>query len=253
VLLEGGKLMEEAREYRVLISDKVKQLTIKEAYDYIDAIQSFTGDWPLYLAPKEVLEAEGERELESITPIPATYGALAFLEFYVDEEELAEKLARLVGARAVHIRGALERGVPLHRLAPTHVLEELEGLGEYIVGYLFEAGIPLRRRLTGEEVSKLKEVPWVVEVEVLETVMFGVEPRAVEIELKRSYYVGEYLRRLERLFINAMPKRGSLALIRGTGDASKTLEHLEALLGELVRGIPAEELTLMYARLVLPI
>ncbi|RLF05413.1 MAG: hypothetical protein DRK00_04485 [Thermoprotei archaeon] len=245
--------MEKTCKYRILISDKVKQLTIKEAYEYIDAIQSFKGDWPLYLAPEEVLAAERGGEVESITPIPATYGALAFLEFYVDEERLAEELAKLIRAEAVYIRGALERGVPLHRLAPAHVLEELEDLGEYIRGYLFEAGIPLERALTKEEASRLEEIPWVTEVEVLETEMFGVEPRAVEEQLERSYYVGEYLRRLERLFMDAAPRKGHLALIRGTGDASNTLEHLESSLEEIVCKISAKEFTLMYARLVLPI
>lgn len=241
------------REYRILISEKIKQLTIKEAYEYIDAIQSFKGDWPFYLTPKEVLETERRGEVESITPIPTTHGALALLEFYVDERELSERLAELLGAEAVYVRSALERGVPLHRLAPPHVLEELEELGDYVKSYLFEAAIPLKRVLGREAIAELRSFPWVIEVEALKTEVFGIEPSIVEEELEKSYYVGEYLRRLERLFINATPKESNLVLVRAIGDASKTFEHLERLVGELTRIIPAEELTLMYARLVLPI
>ena len=222
-----------------------------EAFDYIDAIQSFKGDWPLALSPSAALESEEPVELESLTPIPATHGALAFVEFYADEEGLASSLAKRLGVSPEVLKSALERGVPLHRLAPPEVVEELEGLGEYLRVFTFEAAVPLSEGpLQAEALAGLE---WVTDFEVVEVEVPGIDPEVVERELERSQYVGEYLQRLERLFARAETRARRLLLVRGEGEARMKLVEVEAMVAQAIELVPALRATVMYNRLLLPL
>jgi len=237
--------------YRLLLSERVRGMSVAEAFDYIDAIQSFKGDWPLALSPSAALESEEPVELESLTPIPATHGALAFVEFYADEEGLASSLAKRLGVSPEVLKSALERGVPLHRLAPPEVVEELEGLGEYLRVFTFEAAVPLSEGpLQAEALAGLE---WVTDFEVVEVEVPGVDPEVVERELERSQYVGEYLQRLERLFARAETRARRLLLVRGEGEARMKLVEVEAMVAQAIELVPALRATVMYNRLLLPL
>ena len=235
--------------YSILITEKVKEMRVAEAYEYIDAIQSFKGDWPLYVTPKELLESEKEYDVESLTPIPATHGALEFLEFYVDEEELAEVLRGLIEEDYISpIMKALEAGVPLHRALPPSILEEFEDFGKLIKNYLIEIALPLREG--GDVASMVEGFEWVEEVELFETEVFLVDPDLVEKELEKSYYVGEYLRRLEKLFSSAMETRLHLMLVRGFGEASLTFKDIEKAVEKLLKELPVVRCTTMFTRIL---
>lgn len=239
------------REYRLLLSERIRGLSVAEAFEYIDAIQSFKGDWPLVLSPSALLESEKPVELEGLTPIPATHGALAFVEFYADEEGLASSLAGKLGVSPEVLRSALERGVPLHRLAPPEVVEELENVGNYLRVFLFEAAVPL-----GEgplQSSALASLEWVTDFDVVEVEVPGVDPEAVLAELEKSQYVGEYLRRLEKLFAGAETKARRLLLVRGEGEAKTKLSEVEAMVAQVVERVPALKTTVMYSRLLPPL
>lgn len=236
-----------------MLSEKVKTLSVAGAFEYIDAIQSFRGEWPLFLAPREAIELERRVEVEGITPIPATHGGLAFIEFYLDEDSISAELARDMGVDAEVIRSALEKGAPLHRLAPEEALDKLGKVGEFIKLFLFEAALPLVRELTPCELELVERTHWVTEVEQVEVDAIGMDPARVELELERSYYVGEYLRRLEALFSGGGTKVTRLLLVRGEGDAGLTLKQLEGVVDELVHRIPIDRLTVMYYRLIPPV
>jgi hypothetical protein len=239
------------RGYRLLLSERVRGMSVAEAFDYIDAIQSFRGDWPLALSPSAALEAEKLVELESLTPIPATHGALAFVEFYADEEGLASSLAGKLGVSPEVLRSALERGVPLHRLAPPEVVEELEGVGEHLRAFLFEAAVPLGEGdVRGEALASLE---WVTDFEVVEVEVPGLDPEVVERELERSQYVGEYMQRLERLFARAETRARRLLLVRGEGESRMRLIDVEALMAQVVERVPALRVAVMYNRLLPPL
>ncbi|MEM2186954.1 MAG: hypothetical protein QXF69_09480 [Thermofilaceae archaeon] len=239
--------------YRILLSERVKGISIAQAFEYIDAIQSFKGDWPLHLTPSVALEAERPVELEGITPIPATHGGLAFIEFYVDEDAVASRLASKLKVDPEILRGALERGTPLHRLVPGEALEELSELGRYMKAFLFEASVPIERSLTSEEENAITSLEWITDMDVVEVEVPGVKAELVEAELEKSYYVGEYLRRLEKLFEKAETVSRRLLLVRGEGEAGLKLADLEVMMGHLVRAIPAVRATVMYYRLIAPL
>lgn len=232
--------------YEIIVSEKIKRMTIAEAYEYIEAFQSFEGDWPLYLAPRELMEGEREYEVEAITPIPSTHGAVCILEFYLDEELAAKVLSEKLGPKSSeHVKRALEAGVPLHRAVPPAILEEMEEYSSLIKGFRFEAAIPLTRRV--------EEVPgkpgWIDEHESIEVDLFLIDPDKVKRELDKSLYVGEYLRRLERLSSKCLGEKGWLLLLRGE-DACISLESLEKKLGDIVRQLPARRGAMMYTRIV---
>lgn len=238
-------------EYRLLLSERIRGLSVAEAFEYIDAIQSFKGDWPLVLSPSALFESEKPLELEGLTPIPATYGALAFIEFYADEEGLASSLAGKLGVSPEVLRSALERGVPLHRLAPPEVVEELENVGNYLRVFLFEAAIPLGEGAL--QSSALASLEWVTDFDVVEVEVPGVDPEAVLTELEKSQYVGEYLRRLEKLFARAETKTKRLLLVRGEEEAKTKLSEVEAMVAQVVELVPALKTTVMYSRLLPPL
>lgn len=226
-------------------------MSVAEAFEYIDAIQSFKGDWPLILSPSAFFESEKPVELEALTPIPATHGALAFVEFYADEESLASSLAGKLGVSPEVLVSALERGVPLHRLAPPEVIEELESVGESLRVFLFEAAVPL-----GEgsfQSSALSSLEWLTDFDVVEVEVPGVDPEAVEAELEKSQYVGEYLRRLEKLFARAETRVNRLLLVRGEGEAKVKLSEVEAMVAQVLERVPAVKVTVMYSRLLPPL
>ncbi|MEM1509255.1 MAG: hypothetical protein QW291_01000 [Thermofilaceae archaeon] len=240
-------------DYKILLSEKIKMVSITEVFDYIDAIQSFKGDWPLYLAPREGVESSTRVEMEGVTPLPATHGGFAFIEYYLDEDLASIEIAREIRVDTEVIRSALEKGVPLHRLVPEEVLDKLDRLGKFIKLFFFEAALPLVRELAPCELELVKRLHWVVEFEQVEVDAIGMDPARVELELERSYYVGEYLRRLEALFSGGGAKVTRLLLVRGEGDAGLTLKQLENVVDTLVHKIPVERLTVMYYRLIHPV
>lgn len=233
-------------EYEILISDKVKRMTLAEAYEYIEAVQSFGGDWPLYLTPRDLLEGEAAYEVESITPMPTTHGAVCFIEVYIDEEATVNQLAERLGFKDhQHVRRALESGTPLHRALPPEFLEKLE-LRSVIRGFGAEVAVPLE-----DAVADVGERPaWLREQALIETSLFLVDPEKVKAELDKSMYVGEYLRRLERLFAGSREEVGHLLLLRGEFDAGLSFRDLEEVVGELVERLPARRGALMYSRVV---
>lgn len=239
--------------YRILLGGKVKGMSVAQAFEYIDAIQSFKGDWPLYLTPSAALDVERAVELEGITPLPATHGSLVFIEFYVDEDALASDLSSRLKVDPAILKSALERGAPLHRLVPGEALEELSELERYVRAFLLEAAVPIERSLTGGEENAITSLEWVTDMDTVEIEVPGVRVELVEAELERAYYVGEYLRRLERLFEKAETVSRHLLLVRGEGEASLKLADLEAMVGQLVRIIPAIKATVMYYRLIPPL
>ncbi len=241
-----------AAGYRLLLSDRVRGLTVAEAFEYVDAIQSYRGDWPLYLAPSAYLEGERPAELEGITPIPATHGALALVEFYVDEEPLSAHLSESLKVSPDVLRSALERGVPLHRLAPAEVVESLD-VRAFLRAFTFEAAIPLRSEPSSELLDSLSRFEWLTDVDVVDVEVPGVDPELAAAELEASYYVGDYLRRLERLFARAATVANHLLLVRGEGLAQMRLTDVEAMVSEIVSVAPAVRAATMYYRLIPPL
>lgn len=225
-------------------------MSVAEAFDYIDAIQSYKGEWPLILSPSLFFESEQRVEMESLTPIPATHGALAFIEFYTDEEGLASELAGKLGVSPEVLRSALEKGVPLHRLAPPEVVEELEEVGRYLRAFLFEAAVPVEGAV---DTSALAGLEWVTDFDVVEVEVPGVDPELVVAELEKSYYVGDYLRRLERLFERAETRAGRILLVRGEGEAQMKLADVEGAVAKVIELVPAVRATVMYNRLLPPL
>ncbi|MEM2795480.1 MAG: hypothetical protein QXY49_06470, partial [Thermofilaceae archaeon] len=177
----------------------------------------------------------------------------AFIEYYLDEDLASIEIAREIRVDTEVIRSALEKGVPLHRLVPEEVLDKLDRLGKFIKLFFFEAALPLVRELAPCELELVKRLHWVVEFEQVEVDAIGMDPARVELELERSYYVGEYLRRLEALFSGGGAKVTRLLLVRGEGDAGLTLKQLENVVDTLVHKIPVERLTVMYYRLIHPV
>lgn len=239
--------------YRILLSERVRGMSVAQAFEYVDAIQSFRGEWPLQLTPSLALESEGPVELEGITPLPTTHGALSFIEFYADEEALALHLSGRLKVDPEVLKRALERGVPLHRLAPPEIVEELGEVGASLRAFLFEAAVPIGRGLTSGERGAIEGLDWVTDIDTVEVEVPGVSPELVRAELEKAYYVGEYLRRLERLFESAETVARHLLLVRGEGEASARLTDLEATLEQLVRSAPSIRATVMYYRLVPPL
>ncbi|MCS7105466.1 MAG: hypothetical protein NZ954_07905 [Thermofilaceae archaeon] len=245
--------MVEKASYKLLLSDRVRELSVAEAFDYIDALQSYKGDWPLYLTPSAILETEKVSEVEGLTPIPATHGALAFIEFYVDEEAIASNLSSKLKVGSDALKSALERGVPLHRLVPQEAFGELENVGSFLKAVLFEATVPVERKLNDEEARAVSDLEWVVDFDTVEVEVPGVKPEVVEAELNQAYYVGDYLKRLEKLFSKAEVEAKHLLLVRGEEEAGVKLKEVEALLDKLVRKVTAVRVSVMYYRLLLPI
>jgi len=236
------------KPYRILLSDKVRRMQIRRAYEYIDAIQSYPSEWAYAFAPREAVE-EGGIKLESINPIPATYGAVDFPELYVDEEKLLEELKqRMKGSYVRAISRALEKGVLPYRALPPETFEEVlkENPG-VIAEVLFEAFIPLNLRPENLGFGE----GW--EVEVFRTEVQLIEPRLVEEALKEAERVIDYLAELEQLGESASTIREVWVLAaRRVVSAEKTMEDLEreveVIIGKL-SGV-ALAMTMLFNRLV---
>jgi len=234
--------------YEILMPEKIRSLSISEAYEYIEAIQSFPGRWPSIII---TLPAEGRRgDVEGITPLPTTHGALCFPELYLSEDALFSVLSEHM--RKADVKGvlrALDRGLPLHKVIPPRLLEEVDRrIRDVIAGLIFEVFIPLRKMPEG--LNGLEGLGIADSIETFRSVVFPVEPTAVRRALDESYYVGEYLEKLEALFDEVEEMELDILIARGYMKAQNTLLDLEARIEALVERIPALRKALMFTRAI---
>jgi len=239
-------------DYEILLPAKIRSLTVAEAYTYIEAIQSYPGDWPLVIVSGDLQKLDPKSPLEGLTPIPSTYGALCFPELYVDERRLYSLLRNLLDLRSLNsVVEGLRRGVPLERLVPRRIESTLESrLPEFLAGADFEAFIPLKSEL--ERLKFLAErYPIIEDVEVFRTTAFPLRPEEVRKVLEESYYVADYLRSLEDMSSKASEIQLTILRLEGFVEASTRLKDLEAHLQEIVSEIPSLRRTLMFTRVLL--
>ncbi|RLF17733.1 MAG: hypothetical protein DRZ82_09535 [Thermoprotei archaeon] len=239
-------------DYKIILPLKIRELTIAKAYRYIEAIQSYPGNWPLIIITGNIEGLSWDQLLEGITPLPTTYGALCFPELYLDDELLIAILRERLSEEVVSgIIKAINRGEEIHRLVPYSLLKDIEQrIPEILAGVDFEAFIPLRK-----EVKKLdeitKNIDIIDDIKLFKVGAFPVEPKTIERDLDRAYHVGEYLADLERTFNEVEEEELDILRVGGFVKAGMKLTDLEEELQCLLDRIPARRLTLMFTRVIL--
>ncbi len=239
-------------DYEIILPLKVRTLTIAKAYKYIEAIQSYPGDWSLVVVTGNVEKLKKARFLEGITPLPTTYGALCFPELYLNDELLVAMLKeKLDEEEVVGIIKAINRGERIHRLIPRSLLREVEQrMTDLIAGADFEVFIPLEE-ITKELDEIVKRINLIEYFELFKTSAFPVEPELVEEILDRAYHVGEYLSGLEKIFDEAKEEELDILRVEGFIKSDMKLKELEETLQSLVDQVPAKRVTLMFTRVIL--
>lgn len=233
-------------KYEILITEKLKDRSIRSLFRVIDAFQSYEGDWSIILMPKEVAEGDiGESGLDKATPIPATHGAVLFPDFIVNEDKLAEVAGLSIGERRT-----IESGTPLWLVLRESKLESiLERYPELIEEASFEVFLPLK---DNSEITVSKgSFPYLERIEVFETDIQLLDPKVVSKILEEVNYVGEYLEKLEKAFSEeAVEEKAKVLAIRGICPASIALSRLESYIRKLVEEKKCfKEGTMMFARI----
>ncbi len=235
-------------DYEILLPEKVRSLTLSEAYKYIEAIQSYPGDWRTTIIT--IPHQERIDDVEGITPLPTTYGAICFPELYLNELTLREFLRRyLENSEVESVIDALGKGLYLHKVLPSALLEKIDDkLSDFISGVSFEVFIPLEEKV--KEPDKLRELGIVDLVEVFKTSVPVVKPEIVRQALEESHYVGEYLEKLEMLFNEAEELELNILRAEGYVNIDITLSDLEDKIQILVEHIQAMKLVIMFTRAI---
>jgi len=239
------------RNYKIILPLRIRSQSIARCYKYIEAIQSYAGNWPSLIITGDPRRLRWDSILEGITPLPTTHGALCFPELYLSDEKLVEFLRSKVRGDIEGYINAIKSGEHIHRVIPYSLLKDIEKeLEELIAGMDIEVFIPLRYDI--EKIDNLiGSIPFLEEHEVFKASIPLVKSRLIEQALDRAHYVGEYLRELEEIFNEAMEEELYILRLWGFIDASTTLVDLEGQLQRLINKMPIKEGVLMFTRVIL--
>ena len=233
--------------FRILLTEKIKNNSIREIVNVIEAIQSYDFDWEFYLiSGKE----EKPSSLERITPIPCSSGGLSFLSFIFDEEKLVEYLPYKHKVKE-KIKELLIKGYQPSRVIKASVLEDiLDRYPEILTHCVFEVALPLSEDRIEEE-SLLKGV--FEEYEIVKTEYYYLDPLLVKAILEEVYYLYEYLERFSQVYEKERKEaEGFILLLRGTFPVSATLTEMENIVEESIKPVRdmIYERVLIYNRLI---
>lgn len=232
--------------YKIFLSEKFKKKSIRELFRIIDIFQSYNADWQTYFIDVDVDIGSAER----LTSIPTNCGALLFREFYFSEERLMKIIGRR-GFDKKYIEKFIGDGLKLERILSRREVERIiYGHPEIIDLANIEIYFPLTSKGNLKFLEKdLGELKFVIEV--IETSYSYINPKAVEKILEESYFLGEYLEKLWKKYVNEsiIVEKGYILLAKGIVDACTSLTQLETYIDRFIKNVNHRNISMMFNRI----